>query len=851
MKISNILFLLLTVCGALNAQQFEREFHGRSKGYVNTLRFHIDKSGNHLVPMGINDSTDVDPGPGTSYFHPGPGNKSILVKYDSLGGLIWARAITGNTTADEATIRDLNSDEDRNIYITGSFSGTVDFDPGAGSANLTASGVQDFFICKYDSNGNYLWGHRFGSPGGVGQIEAGHGIGVDSLGACYVTGFIRGTTDFDPGPGTVNLTPIGTKTTFLMKLSTAGTYEWAFLLENGQSRDIVVNEAGSSTIVAEYFNTIDVDPGPGTQNIDGGANLSLLVAQYDASGNLVWAQTEGGASPSAHIQAQGIEYDMDGNVVVSGRFREWVDFDPGSGYSLFSAIGSYDCFIAKYDAAGNFSWATHLGSPQIQEATGIDTDLSGNVYSIGFFYEFLTLDTLVGGDTLPGRAGGLITPYVVKFSPAGSNIWAFKFETTASHYTRDLHFASPSSFYMHYYAWTDSIDLDPGVTAYHVVPEVAYPAVKGIIKYGTPTICVASVSSINPIACENYLSPSGIYLWDSTGTYQDTVQNAGGCDSVITVNLTINDASTSAIAPSVCYSYTSPSGNHVWDSSGTYTDTLMNASGCDSVITVNLTINEASASAIAPAVCYSYTSPSGNHVWDSSGTYLDTLMNAVGCDSLITVDLTINQATSNSIAPIECDSFISPSGKYVWFATGVYMDTISNSAGCDSVVTVNLTIPIVDTTVIDNSPTLTANQFGLDYQWLNCDSGFAPIPGDTNMAFTATSSGNYAVEVSLGACRDTSNCHSVIILVEENNPESNSFNLFPNPNKGQFNLELKSGYSVETFQVFNALGELVWEEKLMSKSLVIIDLQDLSAGIYQGCLTGRHSRECLKIIIRK
>jgi hypothetical protein len=202
------------------------------------------------------------------------------------------------------------------------------------------------------------------------------------------------------------------------------------------------------------------------------------------------------------------------------------------------------------------------------------------------------------------------------------------------------------------------------------------------------TVLESSTSTINETVCDSYTSPSG-KIWTTSGTYLDTIPNAAGCDSVITIELTVNVASASSITEAACDTYTSPSGK-VWTVSGTYMDTIPNAAGCDSVITVDLTVNSTSSATITETVCDSYISPSGK-TWTSSGTYLDTIPNAAGCDSVITVELTVNNSSTSTITATVCESYTSPSGK-VWTVTGTYLDTIPNEAGCDSVITVDLTV---------------------------------------------------------------------------------------------------------------------------------------------------------------
>ncbi len=252
-------------------------------------------------------------------------------------------------------------------------------------------------------------------------------------------------------------------------------------------------------------------------------------------------------------------------------------------------------------------------------------------------------------------------------------------------------------------------------------------------------IISAITSEINPIACDSYTSPSGKYVWNNSGTYTDTVPSYSGCDSVITVNLTINESTSSTISATVCDSYESPSGNYVWTSSGTYQDTIANAAGCDSVITINLTINESTSSTITETACNSYESPSGNYVWTSSGTYQDTIANAAGCDSVITINLTINESTSSTITETACNSYESPSGNYIWTSSGTYQDTIANAAGCDSVITINLTINE------STSSTISATV---------CDSYDSPSGN-----YTWTSSGTY-----IDTLVNSAGCDSVITV---------------------------------------------------------------------------------------
>ena len=112
-----------------------------------------------------------------------------------------------------------------NVYTTGFFSRTVDFDPGAETANLTSAGAADIFVSKLDNAGNFVWARNMG--GTSGDFDVGLGVIVDAAGNVYTTGYFNGTADFDPGAGTANLTSAGGADIFISKLDNAGNFVWA------------------------------------------------------------------------------------------------------------------------------------------------------------------------------------------------------------------------------------------------------------------------------------------------------------------------------------------------------------------------------------------------------------------------------------------------------------------------------------------------------------------------------------------------------------------------------------------------------------------------------------------------
>ncbi|TAH42259.1 MAG: T9SS type A sorting domain-containing protein, partial [Bacteroidetes bacterium] len=174
--------------------------------------------------------------------------------------------------------------------------------------------------------------------------------------------------------------------------------------------------------------------------------------------------------------------------------------------------------------------------------------------------------------------------------------------------------------------------------------------------------------------------------YTTSGTYTYSTLNAAGCDSTATLNLTIRYSTTSSSTVDVCDSYTW-NGN-TYTTSGTYTYSTLNAAGCDSTATLNLTIRYSTTSSSTVDVCDNYTW-NGN-TYTTSGTYTYSTTNAAGCDSTATLNLTIRNSSTSSSTVDVCDSYTWNGNTYT--TSGTYTYSTSNAAGCDSTATLNLTI---------------------------------------------------------------------------------------------------------------------------------------------------------------
>lgn len=350
--------------------------------------------------------------------------------------------------------------------------------------------------------------------------------------------------------------------------------------------------------------------------------------------------------------------------------------------------------------------------------------------------------------------------------------------------------------------------------------------------------------------CDSYTSPSGKFTYSSSATFLDTITTVSNCDSVLLINLTILNSTSAQINAVACSSYTSPSGRYTWQTNGTYQDTLFagNNVGCDSILTISLSI-EQTFSTVTISECNSYTSPSGRYTWSAPGVYMDTLINgnSQNCDSIITINLSID-TSSSLLTTIACKSFASPSGRYVWNSSGIYADTLlsGNSKGCDSLLTIDLTIKTVDTSLSVFSPNINANAFGAVYQWLDCTNNFSPIVGENNQSFIATNSGSYAVEINVNGCTDTSRCVQIVgVGVEE--LKQQSYSIAPNPSKGITYLRKVDNSPLE-ITVTSIEGQLIIQNSWNDSGIFPIDLSNESNGIYLIKIATGNTVELMKLV---
>lgn len=242
------------------------------------LAIDIDKSGNVYTAGLFNQTADFDPGAGTSTLDAGTGKAFFISKLNSSGNYVWAQPIT-EVAGLSPEISNIIADDSGRVFFCGNFSGTVDFDPGTGVANLTGPTSTTGFMACWSAAGTYNWAGRFAGTGTVKPYD----LTLDRLGRVYMAGTFYATADFDPGPGVASYNATTTNL-FVVKLNQFGTFQMAFAIRNNSSNaanTIAVDYSQNVFIGGSYLSTTDFDPSTNTAYLGGSSSVTLpFLAKY-------------------------------------------------------------------------------------------------------------------------------------------------------------------------------------------------------------------------------------------------------------------------------------------------------------------------------------------------------------------------------------------------------------------------------------------------------------------------------------------------------------------------------------------------------------------------------------------
>lgn len=611
----------------------------------------------------------------------------------------------------------------------------------------------------------------------------------------------------------------------VMQFANAGSYTITLTASNQVGSDdstivqyINVNYCGSGAT-----NTADSDIGNVTFGALNNGTATPVLSNPGANG----LYSDFTALPPATFGV-GLTYPMSVSQITSGTtfysayVNVFIDFDNDGSFDpvserVLSGPTSSTGPVSVVSGNVTIPAAAALGTVRMRvilNEGGTATSLPCGTFTYGETEDYVinisctSVSPVADADTI--CAGGSTS-----FTASGNNIQWYADATTTTVLSTGATFVTPPLSSTTSYFATAS---DPGC--------VESARTEFVVLVNQPTSSTEIVS-----VCSDYVWPVDGMTYAATGMYTATIPNAAGCDSVITLDLTVLGSVTGTDVITSCDSLEWIDGNTYYADNNTATFMLTTTLGCDSLVTLNLTIVNSTSVTETASSCGDYVWAANGQTYNATGIYTATFVNAAGCDSVVTLDLTINVATTSTETVTSCGAYTWSADGNTYSAGGTYTAVLTNSVGCDSVATLVLTIASVsDLGVTVSGATLTADlgiQPGVSYNWLDCNANFSPITGATGASFSPTVNGNYAVRIVENGCVDTSACF-IINNVGLDDLNKGTLSIVPNPTSNSVKITFDG--SNAQLVILDLKGRAI--DEMVIESGQVLDLSRYENGVY-------------------
>jgi len=478
-------------------QQLEWAKSIGSKDLDEMYSFVLDDQGNTYATGYFFDTVDFDPGPGED-IHISHWHDIFIMKMDASGNLVWAKTIGGiNGDIGNSIVLDKSG----YLYVTGSFTETVDFDPGSGTYNLSTTEQQpNVFILKLDLSGNFIWAKSFGSNG----ADSGNIIKLDSDGNIIISGyfgvFATNSMDLDPGANSFNITGGGDYNSFYVKLDPSGNFIWGGSFV-GPKQNVIngmqIDQNNNVYFGGYFMETTNFDPNHSDTQKTSTGNEDIFILKLNSAGAFQWVKTMGS---SQYDNLYDLEFDKDDNLYACGFFNETMDVDLGAGVHNITSAGQSDGFVLKLTSDGDFQSCQQYGSTSYDAVSSITFDELNNSYILGTFSGTIDVDPGASVFNLNSSKGVFFT----RLSPEGNLIGGFHLDGNIYTY---CNLVDNENFYVagRYY---DTIDFDPGSTTSNLT-SVAGSSDIFIAKYNRAFDLISAVTTTkSQIAFEIFPNPA-------------------------------------------------------------------------------------------------------------------------------------------------------------------------------------------------------------------------------------------------------------------------------------------------------------------------------------------------------
>jgi hypothetical protein len=647
---------------------------------------------------------------------------------------------------------------------------------------------------------NINWANSF-----IGTSNEGHNILADSSGNVYVNGWGgSGSVDVNPHP----IDSAFVNGIYLSKFDSNGNYVWSFSLGPSMSSmfnlhsGMCFDESGNIILAGSLNGKIDFDPSSDSLIADY-PNGMLFVAKYTPAGALIWANTFA-ASATFLAGVRGVDVDANGNIFVGGLISGSnisFDFDPSANTALLTTgVTGVTFFMAKYNSSGSYQWANMLPSTTSSNSNRL-TDLA--IDSEGDF--FITGEINAARDFDPSPDSLILTSvvsqnsYLAKYDTDGNLLWA---NVLAGY--RSFCRAVETDLYGNVFIageFRDTVDFDPSPNSFNLITEASSEAFVAKYSAAGDLIWAKSFKTVNDgNDIRGMKFDKNAYLYIS-GYFQDTTDFDPSAAEAILLQ-------PNAMAYENYVAKLDEHGNYIW---------AIGFANSRFSFALDVAV-DAAANVYATGIFRDSSDfdPSAN-TYQVNGNFANTGFVAKFSPCYY---------TTGSATICQGDTLFASTRQLT--DAGIHLVSFINAAGCDSVANINLAVnPLPDNQISVSGNSLAVTQPADSYQWIDCNTNVA-IPNEDSIAFTATASGSYAVDIKLNNCTVRSPCESITVLSIAAAQKDIDFKVYPNPASSIIHVEASEQADLK---VYNSLGQLITQITLLPENSFKQQIA-LNPGIY-------------------
>jgi hypothetical protein len=380
-----------------------------------TMDMAIDANNNKYIAGYVFGDFDADPGPNFSNFNGSNDGSNYLIKLDSVGNFVYSKKFPRALMHEKIKV-----DAIGNVYFTGIFSSTADFNPGTGSFSMSPSGSYDGYLVKLDPSGEFQWAKKLGATG----LDYFSDIIIDSAGNLVLSATAIGSLTIPTNPASVYNYGSSTHSILILKMDPLGNFLSSHRIGNSDSAGSsnICNDINDDILICGNFaGTVDFDPGLGTlQMTSTGANY---FAKYSNIGALQWVNVlQGNMIPKQILT------DNNSNILLATYITEATDFDPSPAAHMISGGTFPKAVLSKYSSSGTHLWSKELpfgttGMNVIKNSSiRMAIDDANTIHWVSHFSDTAVFDINGQPDSVYAQVASDI--YYITLNPAGEIQWS-------------------------------------------------------------------------------------------------------------------------------------------------------------------------------------------------------------------------------------------------------------------------------------------------------------------------------------------------------------------------------------------------------------------------------------------